>query len=169
MDNFLNISNSTHYGKLLGGCVYAGLPLDTVITIQMGNNVYVELNCYMFITEELDYYVNFCWDDCNVCDWKNCKFKYMRDDLKKIISQVSEESFNWEEDSFLGVSLGSNIMTDEPRLTLNGTHITITNENSQKIKQFLIQFVEQVNKFANNAETLYVNRQETIGWTHNDK
>jgi len=160
----LKITENTYYGKLLGGCCYAGLPISKTITIQLSDEVYIELDAYMFINEDLNYYVGFTWTDSH--DWKDLPFSYLRDDFKKIVAKINGDDFdwNWEKEAFLDMFYGENIMNDEPVFCLNNVKIKLTDENQERIKAFLNQMKQIMVNFLKEAEMLYISRKDTIGW-----
>ena len=160
--NFLKITTDTYYGKLLGGCVYAGLPISKTITIKLSDDIFVELECFMFINEDLNYYVSFTWTERH--NWTDCPFSYLRQDFKVIIAKINSSEFDWKKESFLDIGFDVNIITDDPIFCLGDVNIKLTPENRPKIDQFLNQFKEEMITFLKETEVLYISCKDIIGW-----
>ena len=161
-DNFLKITSNSYYGKLLGGCCYAGLPLTKNIIVELSDCIYVELECMMFINEDLNYYLGFSWSEEH--DWKNLPFTYLREEFKIIIAKINSDDFNWEKESFLNVGFGENVWTDEPIFRVGDVNIKVTTENRQKIDEFICQFKKEMVQLLKEAEVYYISGKDIIGW-----
>lgn len=153
-DNFLKITEDTVYGKFLGGCCYAGFPIDKIITISLNEQIFIQLFGIMFVTEDFtSYEVAFSWE---LSDIEECAFRYSRDDLKKL----SSAKIDWDQEDFLSVGLNTHIQSDRHILSVNTVNTYITEQNKKQVYDFLANFKHVFDNFFLQADSLYTKHKE---------
>lgn len=159
--DFLKITEETWYGKPLGGCCYAGIPMDKIIRIQLSDQVRLELNMYMFITEDLSYDVRFDWG--SAPDWKSCHYIYKRTTFQDKVQEISTwTEKDWTDNSFIDISIDNDHET-EVFLRIGPVRIHVT-DNKVLIMDFLERFKVLLNKLLGETEELYHKQKYIIGW-----
>ncbi len=144
------IEETKHYGKLMGGCNYAGFPIDANYRIKFGPYVYVNLNACMVITESLDYEVIFDWGSAG--HWNQYKYRFSGEEFKK----------HMDNPSFLGIGLTEDIITDDPILEVGELSVLVTDDNREQIYQFLNNFKVRMKALSEEIETYYHNHEDLI-------
>ena len=155
--DFLKITEETWYGKPLGGCCYGGVPMDKIIRIQLSDLIHLELNMYMFVTEDLSYDVRFDWG--SAPEWKDCHYKYERTTFQNMVQKVSTYTENdWNNNSVIDITI------EEVYLQIGPVRIRVTDDNRVLIMDFLERFKVFLQKLLGETEELYHKQKDRIGW-----
>ena len=144
------IENFTTNGKLLGGCCYAGFPIDANYRIKFGPHLYMELNACMIITESLDYQVILDWGAAP--EWTKYEYRFSIEEFDEHIC----------EPSFLGIEQTEDIMTDDPILQVNRLNITITIDNREQIDEFINDFRSRMKALSMEMKSYYHTHEDLI-------
>jgi hypothetical protein len=150
------IKEEKFYGKLLGGCVYAGFPIENDIRICLGKFMFMELSTKMTITEALEYKIILDWG--SDTSWGNYKYKFSKESMKELLANI-----DYKNDNFLGISIGEDIDNDDaPVLMINNLTVQITNENREAIYNFLDNFSSKIKELYEEIDKYYDDHKNYI-------
>jgi len=148
----ITIEEEKDYGKLLGGRIYAGFPIEMDYYIKFGDLLFMHLNACMIIKETLDYAVILNW---GLADgWE---FQYSGQEFKKAIQEC-----DFDDTSFLGVGYDEDISSERRILTVDTLRICVTEENRKELANFLRDFLEKIKAFSQEMEAYYEKNKELI-------
>ena len=146
------------YGKLLGGCVYAGFPIDVDIRVCFAESIFMELNMKMIIKESLEYQIIANWGSDTVdMTWVDYKYSYSKESMKQLLDNI-----NYNNLGLLGVSIEEDIMEDLPLLVINNLNVHITNENRKNIYDFLNNFTAKIKELYEEINKYYDDHEQFI-------
>lgn len=136
----IQIEESKFYGKLLGGCVYAGYPIHIFYTIKFGD-LFVTFDGYMYIDESLDYKLEFTWDSIR-------NFTFSDSELETGIKECNFEK------EFLDICYSEH-MTGERILCIDDLSIFVTEQNKDSLEKFLQDLLNRIENFRIECKDYY--------------
>lgn len=153
----------TDHGKLLGGCIYAGFPLERTIDIHIkgisNTTIYVRYDLILAISEELE--PCFMFTNVNKNDWKDYD-KLLKDEFHNQINLLGKKFDETYMFDFFGVVLSEDIFTEKMILEIGSVIIEYNENTKTQIDEFLKSFIKCMTDFYNDAIDLYNKKIDII-------
>jgi hypothetical protein len=146
MNPRIKIIKEEFYGKLLGGCNYAGFPIMIDYHITYNDTFFMILKSFMSIDESLEYKVSFDWGH---NEWNSYKYNFSGKELKEYIEECDYS------DDFLGVGFNE-------FFTIENVNIFVTEQNRESVNQFLDDFLKEIKSLYKEIDEYYKTHENII-------